>query len=114
MAGKEESRITSQKKADTIPFHTFLLQIAFKRYTDNVRSAFYTIFLQPILDDTFETLASELGIYEENAMRNAKMYLQEDMNIIQRRNDLLAKEQTLSSASQVINAFWTDSLRVDA
>lgn len=47
-------------------------------------------------------------------MRNAKMYLQEDMNIIQRRNDLLAKEQTLSSASQVINAFWTDSLRVDA
>lgn len=79
-----------------------------------MRSAFYTILLQPISNDCLNTLTSELGIHDEDAMQKAKSYLQEDLNIVQIRNDLLVKKATLSQALNVINAFWSGSLKVDS
>lgn len=89
-------------------------QIAFKRYTDNVRSAFYTILLQPIADECLEILNEDLGIFGENATKNAKNLLQEDEETAHRRSRLLAQQATLTQSLDVISNFWTGNLKTEA
>lgn len=61
--------------------------MAFKRFTDNVRSAFQMILIEAIAKQALEALSMELAVYEEDASKKAKDFLQEDPNIVHVRAD---------------------------
>ena len=70
--------------------------------------------LKPIAANCLKTLTTELGLFDEDASSKVKSLLQEDQDVVQRRADLLAKLATLSQSLDVINAFWSGSLKVEA
>jgi hypothetical protein len=88
----------------------FILQVAFKRYTDNVRSTFFTILLRSLADDCLRVLKSKLGILDPSASSKIKGLLQEDQDTVHRRNDQMAKEATLSQSLEVITKFKSGTL----
>jgi hypothetical protein len=87
-----------------------LRQIAARRFSDNVRSTFQNIFLQSLTKDVLGELTARLGLYREDAISTAKRFLLEDPEVVQRRDELLAKEATLSKSIKVITSFLSGAL----
>lgn len=78
-----------------------------------MRSAFFTVLLQPIADNCSSTLTDKMGIFEDGGFKKVKSLLQEDQDTVHRRSELLAKQAMLTQSLDVINAFWSGSLKVE-
>lgn len=55
----------------------------------------------------------ELGLFGEGGFQKVKNLLQEDQDTVQLRSELLAKQAMLTQSLDVINAFWSGSLKVE-
>ncbi|KII84204.1 hypothetical protein PLICRDRAFT_46578 [Plicaturopsis crispa FD-325 SS-3] len=80
-------------------------QVAYKRVIDNVPILIDLLFVKAVSKDVQSFLVTKLGLGTANATARCAQYLAEDPNIVQRRDELVARKKRLENVADELYNF---------
>ncbi|KAN0060747.1 hypothetical protein ACQY0O_007405 [Thecaphora frezii] len=82
-------------------------KLAFKRICDLVPGLLDVMFAHKVADEALTSLYKDLGIQQRDAMERCLSYLEEDLDVVTKRNELKARRARLQQGLEAIRSFET-------